>query len=92
MLGGTGDETVAVIRERRIGTDKFFKLDVFCYSRGSDNGGPMVQCDDKRCMEWFHISCIDTDVKGKGCTWYCKNCHEHKQLVNDFYPTLCNYY
>ena len=67
-----------VIRERRAGSANLIKINVYCYCRCVDDGAPMVHCDNEECKEWFHFSCINTQVQ-KEKKWYCNSCQNCKQ-------------
>lgn len=68
-----------IIRNRRVGEAKTVEIKVYCYCRGPNDGNPMVQCEAKKCKEWFHLGCVDAYVKRE--KWYCRNCNSREHAM-----------
>ena len=68
-----------IIRNRRVGEAKTVEIKVYCYCRGLNDGNPMVQCEAKKCKEWFHLGCVDAYVKRE--KWYCRNCNSREHAM-----------
>ena len=63
-----------ISRNRRIGTARYDEIAVYCVCRCPDDGSTMIQCDGKKCKDWFHQSCIDTSTLNKRKKWFCPQC------------------
>ncbi|KAL9108057.1 MAG: hypothetical protein Q9227_007163 [Pyrenula ochraceoflavens] len=48
----------------------------FCFCRGTDDGRPMIRCDEPNCIyEWFHMECVGmTPKNAPGKDW--SSCHQ----------------
>ena len=58
-------EPFPVIRNRRSSATQYSKIAIFCYCRCPDHGSKLIQCDGKKCKEWFHQSCIYTHTQAQ---------------------------
>lgn len=66
-------EPFPISRNRRaVTTFKVVRVKVHCYCRCLDYGEKMVLCDGA-CGEWFHVKCIESQIRLKK-KWYCKYC------------------
>ena len=69
-------EKFPISKKRRLNRriTKEVVCDIYCTCQSSepDDGSEMIQCD--RCNEWYHVKCVDFDLKLTDDDWFCAKC------------------
>ena len=69
-------EKFPISKKRRLNRriTKEVVCDIYCTCRlpEPDDGSEMIQCD--RCNEWYHVKCVDLDLKLTDDDWFCAKC------------------
>ena len=69
-------ETFPVSKKRRL--NKRISKEIICYIYCTcrlpepEDGSEMIQCD--RCHEWYHVKCLNCDLKLTSDDWFCTKC------------------
>ncbi|KAH9949521.1 hypothetical protein B0H21DRAFT_889765 [Amylocystis lapponica] len=76
LLSKRSVRALAFRRKQERGITDSLDGEIVCLCHGTDDGRPLVQCDD--CHTWYHLDCIGVeDVNELGDEddpWYCSDC------------------